>query len=299
MRHLAVTVFAVLSVLAVPFPSVSADPLRDAIVPLAPGLTISTIRMASYSTACNSPSPPPSPWECNAITSSSEYRGGSTFGFDATGRLYQVAFGSFILPSGEDAFLLRRINTDGTEEPLAHLIASRCDTYPCSGESYEYLYAFPVESRFDVTLGRILLAMRYIRHTPQGQNDDGVGIVEVSGFPKMFDTLLTFIPGGQLAALMPAHPDGFRSADSMQVWTGDVRSMPDWSQAQPLTCEAATNPAPGQIVTVADTLPDPALGAGRYYLTATQHAADRRLGRQYVNGAFSARNPASLPVCAP
>lgn len=126
----------------------------------------------------------------------------------------------------------------------------------------------------------------------------GHGLVVISGFPALFDTLMTYIPGGQtLSLLMPKHPDGFRAADSLQVWTGDVRSMPDWSQAQPLTCEAATTPAPGQVVTVADALPDPAVGHGRYYITASQSGPDRRLGRQYVNGAFSARSPEALPVC--
>jgi len=39
------------------------------------------------------------------------------------------------------------------------------------------------------------------------------------------------------------------------------------------------------------------VGQGRYYLVASQSGSDRRLGRQYVNGAFSARQPAGLPVC--
>lgn len=77
----------------------------------------------------------------------------------------------------------------------------------------------------------------------------------------------------------------------------NLPSMSDWSQAQPLVCTAATNPTPGQLVTVADPLPDPAVGEGRYYLAASQNGADRRLGRQYVNQAFSAREPAGLPAC--
>ena len=116
--------------------------------------------------------------------------------------------------------------------------------------------------------------------------------VTIGGLPKLFDTLLTFIPGQQaLNILTPAMPDGFRSADSLQVWTGNVRSMPDWSQAQPLACLAAQNPVPGQVVSAPDSLPDPVVGEGRYYLVASQKGADRRLGRQYVNGAFSARQP--------
>jgi hypothetical protein len=92
-------------------------------------------------------------------------------------------------------------------------------------------------------------------------------------------------------------PDGFRSADSLQLWTGNVRSMPDWSRAQPLACVAAQNPPPGQLVSVQDTLPDPPVGQGRYYLLASQSGPDRRLGRQYINGEFSARQPAGLPGC--
>jgi len=51
------------------------------------------------------------------------------------------------------------------------------------------------------------------------------------------------------------------------------------------------------VVSVADTLPNPDVGEGRYFLVASQSAAERRLGRQCVRGAFSAREPAGLPVC--
>jgi hypothetical protein len=60
---------------------------------------------------------------------------------------------------------------------------------------------------------------------------------------------------------------------------------------------AAQSPTPGQLVSDSDTLPDPAVGEGRYYLVASQNGTDRRLGRQYVNGAFSARQPAGLTGC--
>lgn len=33
-------------------------------------------------------------------------------------------------------------------------------------------------------------------------------------------------------------------------------------------------------------------------VSVSQHGTAHRLGRQYVNGAYSARDPASLPVCA-
>jgi hypothetical protein len=125
-------------------------------------------------------------------------------------------------------------------------------------------------------------------------------VVRMTGLPRLLDFLVSFIPGQQaLNILTPVHPDGFETADAIQVWTGDVRSMPDWSRAEPLACAAATNPVSGQAVTVQDTLPDPAPGQGRYYLVASQNGSNRRLGRQYLNGAFSARDPTALPTCTP
>jgi hypothetical protein len=194
-------------------------------------------------------------------------------GFDATGAFYQIA------PSADSATTGARDIVRGTAtgtEVIARITG-----------------ATPLNLAVDSTNGRVYLALVI----PAATHYEG--IVVISGIPAMFDTLLTYVPGGTLAAQTPAHPDGFRNADSVQVWTGDLRSMPDWSQAQPLTCSAATSPKPGQVVTVLDTLADPAVGHGRYYLTANVSGADRRLGRQYVNGAFSARDPSSLPVCAP
>jgi hypothetical protein len=59
----------------------------------------------------------------------------------------------------------------------------------------------------------------------------------------------------------------------------------------------AEGPVPGQLVSVPDPLPDPAIGEGRYYLVASQSGAGRRLGRRFINGAISAREPAALPGC--
>jgi hypothetical protein len=160
------------------------------------------------------------------------------------------------------------------------------------------LFYFNTPLYLDVTNGRILIFMfRSVRNSST-EIDTVVGILEISGLPKLFDTLLTFEPSAQtLSAVTPAHPDGFRSADSFQVWTGDVRSLPDWSKAEPLACNAAPSPTPGQVVSVADTFPDPPAGFVQYYLTASVNGSDRRLGRQYQDGAFSARQPVGLPVC--
>jgi hypothetical protein len=186
--------------------------------------------------------------------------------FDAAGNLYTLDNWS----GPREVFRYKR---DGTRELIAVGVLDG-----------------PVGLSVDATAGRIYLSILH-------GGCDG-SIIALTGLPTMFDTLLTFVPGGgAFTAQTPAHPDGFRSAESLEVWTGSVRSMPDWSQAQPLACMAAQNPAPGQIVKVADTLPDPPIGEGRYYLIASQSGSDRRLGRQYLNGAFSARQPAGLPVC--
>lgn len=129
-------------------------------------------------------------------------------------------------------------------------------------------------------------------------NPISYGLIEISGLPRLFDTFVTFVPGGSaLSVVAPALPDAFDHADALQVWTGDVRSMPDWSQAQPLACAAAVSPVPGTVLTVADLLSPPALGQARYYLVASQSGMNRRLGRQYTAGKFSARDPATLPAC--
>ena len=189
-------------------------------------------------------------------------------GYDATGAFYQLAPNRSLDPNTMD--IVR--GTDSTTEVIARTPSAQI-----------------VNLAVDSTYGRLYLAVR---------TDGPEGIVVISGLPTLFDTLLSFVPSGKsVAAVTPARPDGLRSADSVQAWTGDVRSLPDWSQAAPLVCMAATAPTPGQIVTVADTLPDPTPGHARYYVMASQSGTHRRLGRQYVSGAFSARDPTALPVC--
>jgi hypothetical protein len=187
---------------------------------------------------------------------------------------------------------------NGTTEEAIRLYTLRFQS--CTGSTYATYLASNARVLFDVTSGALLIyrdVYMYDGTTSEITAHDR-GVISVTGFTPLFDTFLTFVPGQQtLNLLTPAHPDGFRSADSFQVWVGDVRTMPDWSQAEPLTCVAAQEPTPGQLVSVADTLPDPAVGQGRYYLVASQSEAERRLGRQYVNGTLSARLPAGLPAC--
>jgi hypothetical protein len=194
--------------------------------------------------------------------------------------------------------MVQRTRAGGVVEDVFGVVTGLCADWPGCNTILEFSSLVPYA--FDATNGRVVIAgrLQVWDRTLDHPTEDLVGLIEVSGFPKLFDTLLTFIPTQPaLNILTPGLPDGFRSADSLQVWTGNLRSMPDWSQAQPLACMAAQNPTPGQIVSVPDTLPNPTVGEGRYYLVASQSGADRRLGRQYVNRAFSAREPAGLPAC--
>lgn len=280
-----------------------ATTIADGVVPLSPGIEVRVIREGSIVAdplycCCN-----PQRLECRARYETVQWVGvypGLPIGADATASTYQVAnvYGGirFDFGDGRGTFL-QKTGQNGITEEVARLYEYRCADPGCTIEN---LYSFITPFYMDVTNGRItILTGVSVRQKPNNNEIDFVvGLMEISGLPQMFDTLLTFLPsGGALTALTPAHPDGFRSADSLQLWTGDVRTLPDWSRAQPITCNAATSPAPGQVVTVAETLPDPPVGQSRYYLTASVNGADRRLGRQYINGAFSARDPASLPVC--
>jgi hypothetical protein len=53
----------------------------------------------------------------------------------------------------------------------------------------------------------------------------------------------------------------------------------------------------GQVETLHERPPDSSVNDERYFLVASQSGTDRRLGRQYVNGSVSARQPVGLPGC--
>lgn len=219
-------------------------------------------------------------------------------GVDASGNTYSLSTDFTIFdasPISKYGVALLRTTPGGQTTIAGYLVEEFCDGFQCSPRT---VFRFGQQISLDVTNGRILIPLSAEFFLNNIEYARLVGLVEIGGLPKLFDTLLTFIPGRQaMNILTPAHPDGFRSADSLQVWTGNVRSMPDWSQAQPLACTAAANPVPGQVVPVLDTLADPPVGEGRYYLAASESGADRRLGRRYMSGAFSAREPSGLPAC--
>ena len=122
----------------------------------------------------------------------------------------------------------------------------------------------------------------------------------LDGFATVFDVLQTFTPTADAIGFhVPYMPEGFQFADYFDTYVGDLATVGDWSQAQPLQCGfPATAPNVGDYLTVSDPLPTPAPGQGRYYVTAVTHQGQTRYGRKAVGGVLSGRDPALLPVCS-
>lgn len=269
---------------------------------LDPGLTLTVIRETDVDASPGYCSPQAAPWECMSTEGPQVLKdgapGGWAIGVDGAGNHYNISGRtSADFDGATRGFYLQRIDPGGAVVNLAKLFTTI--TYPPTIYTDQFQYGS--QFQLDVTNGKILFtAYHTLNYASAGcpTPTTTYGLVELAGLPRLFDTFVTFLPSGSaLSIVAPALPDGFRSADALQVWTGNVRSMPDWSQAQPMACPAVLSPVPGQVVGVADSLPNPIVGQGRYYLVASQSGAARRLGRQYVNGAFSAREPAGLPAC--
>jgi len=132
--------------------------------------------------------------------------------------------------------------------------------------------------------------------TPSG---GGFGIVRITGLPNLLDIILSYQPPSTLSFNVPVRPEGLVGADSFSVYTGDVRTASDLSQATPLECTvpAGRPPIPGEHLTVSDPLPDPAVGDARYYVAAVNYQGQRRAGRTSMNGVMQGRNAAALLGC--
>ena len=123
----------------------------------------------------------------------------------------------------------------------------------------------------------------------------------LDGFATVFDVLQTFTPTADAIGFrVPYMPDGFPAADWFNSYYGDLATVGDWSQAQPLQCSyPASMPTVGDYLTVVDPLPDPAPGTGRYYFTSVNYQGQIRYGRKAAGGVLSGRDPAVLPACSP
>lgn len=192
---------------------------------------------------------------------------------------------------------------DGIAQESLGYIATRCNNPPGDGSDV----ITPLKGlAFDPTLGRLYLLLR----THCGGSSCSVSggpvpsyygrwIAAISGFTTTFEILQTYTPAsGPISFRVPYMPEGFPAADYFDTYYGDLATVGDWSQAQPLQCGyPATVPSVGDYLEVADPLPNPEPGHGRYYVTAVTHQGQRRYGRKSSGGVLSGRDPAVLPTC--
>jgi hypothetical protein len=155
---------------------------------------------------------------------------------------------------------------------------------------------------FDSVNGVLYIALTHGWSTDPGGttvSGGGRGVIRVSGFATVADIMLSYEPtAGLLSFRTPRYPEGLPAADYFDTYYGDLATVGDWSQAQPLQCGyPATPPQAGDYFEVADTLPAPAPGSGRYYVTAVTHQGTRRFGRQSNGGVLSGRDARTLPPC--
>ena len=163
-------------------------------------------------------------------------------------------------------------------------------------------FGSPAQSLFDASKGQLL----FPSYSQSRGSDVGplypLAYLQyvIRGFATTFEVLQTFTPEPALGFRVPYMPEGLPAADHFDTYWGNLAHPIDFMQAQPLQCDyPSAPPQVGDYLTVSDTLPDPAPGTGRYYVTAATHQGATRYGRKRSNGQTSGRDPALLPGCTP
>jgi len=216
----------------------------------------------------------------------------------------KVRFATVELPACRSAGVsLELVRFNGVSDELLAKVSSRCNNSPMDGTDAIDL-AGGIE--FDAISGRLLI---YLWNRCEGaacSNSGGpipfyVGtwVAAIEGFATTFEVMQTYTPSaGMFGFRVPYMPEGLPAADHFDTYAGPLTNPIDFTQAQPLACRYPTTPpAVGDYLTVADSLPNPAPGTGRYYVTAVSYQGQRRYGRQRVGGVLSGRDPAVLPAC--
>lgn len=200
--------------------------------------------------------------------------------------------------------------TDGLNEDIVGWVVERCaDPVTGTKDAFEPILEQNPNPKlavihFDAVGGRLLLpATSRCRMgalgTSCGVDQYNVSwLLEIKGFAPLLDVFQSYEPmSSQLSFRVPAMPESFQAADSFDTYYGQLGNY-DFSQAQSLQCDYPTAiPAVGDYLTVADTLPTPAPGTGRWYLTAVNYQGETRYGRKNIGGALSGRDPSVLPGC--
>lgn len=188
------------------------------------------------------------------------------------------------------------IITPTNATPIAY-IDQRCAVPGANGVGPSLIEFVGMNTSFEPKTGRWILEWR--AYTESDNYTDTHSVIAIDGFASQFDVQQSYDPlSNQISFRVPTEPNGFPGADWFNVYHGDLQTVGDWSQAQPLRCGFPTSiPNAGDSITMVDTLPDPAPGMGRYYITTVNYQGQIRYGRSNEFGTLIARDPSVLPAC--
>jgi hypothetical protein len=222
---------------------------------------------------------------------------------DTEGQQYAFREERLVNCVGTDRFrrYLVRLRSDRVEEDVAY-VEERCVPNTTSAVDKVWFQALRADNNNGCLY--VLITTQLNGNTSPGGASypaapSNESLVRICGLATTFEILQTYTPTtSELSFRVPYMPEGFPAADYFDTYYGDLATVGDWSQAHPLQCGyPSTPPSVGDYLTVADTLPDPAPGTGRYYVTGVTHQGQRRYGRKATNGVLSGRDPAVLPGC--
>lgn len=251
---------------------------------------------------CEGPTPPPglTPAACEVLCDPEQPSGACDetlsfwFGIDGAGDAYGVAPGDDVAGTYFDVY--RRLAGTVTDEHILR-ITERAEPIPTEVTKIFAAGRWQV----DVARGEILFNLRGSCQTAlcvgQGDIKEHLALVRVTGLPSLLDVALTYEPGSTLSFRIPALPEGLPTGDFFDLYAGAVATLPDLSQAQVVACDVANGLSPGDTVVMTDTLPEPPAWEPRYYLVAVTSGAERRAGREQIDGVLQGRDATGLPWC--
>lgn len=187
---------------------------------------------------------------------------------------------------------------DGLHKGHMHVLPSRCYYRPVGG-LWCTDTAAPEAVWIDNTSGELFFRYFSTETGTCGAYPHTREVIRVGGLPTLFEILQTYEPtANKISFRVPYMPEGFPAADWFNTYYGDLATVGDWSQAQPLQCGyPAAVPNVGDYLTVNDPLSDPGPGRFRYYVTSVNYQGQVRYGRKNTGGVLSGRDPALLPPC--
>lgn len=291
MRSAAIAVVAVVLFLLLSGGTAQAWSLRDEVTVVAPGLTAELVwEIINAKTYCQSNPPNLDRLSCATLPDPGEIWAG----LDAAGNGYGTINGVDALGEYYDVYR-RPVGTKLSQQIVR--ISKRKE--PVFGQITKL--SLTSDWRIDPTGGVLLIGLMgsclSSACAAAGDTTDHLGVIRITGLPTLFDLALTYQSPSSLALRMPVHPEALPSADHVDVYYGPVGALSNLSTAGSLACNVAPDALPGAQVTISDTLPNPPVGQGRYYVASVAHGAEVRAGRRNTNGLYQGRNTSGLPAC--